>query len=109
MLKAPYKQGRIRSYRTLERGAELSPRRREEETEGLAVGASSVPCQHLALPQSAAVRAYVTRQDGGSALNNVSLASPHGTPGKWVTVLILLIGGEMCFLLTALFSGSPKP
>lgn len=46
MLKAPYKQGRIRSYRALERGAKFSPCRRRNR--GASSEVSSVLRQHLA-------------------------------------------------------------
>ena len=82
MLTAPYKQGRIRSSRTLER--KLGSFR-----VGTVGGAGdcnefgAVPA--TAFPPSTAVSAHGTRhRDRAQAWDSVSPASPHHTPRKWM-------------------------
>ena len=72
---------------------------------GVEVAMSFALCQQLFSCQALLSGLMGQGTDSGKAWDSVSLASPHRTPGKWVTELILLTKGERRFLLTAFSQG----
>lgn len=95
MLKAPYKQGRLRSSRTLKRelGSLCVGR-----IGGVEVAMSFALCQQLFSRQALPSGLMGQGTDSGKAWDSVSLTSPHRTPGKWAPEMSLLTKGEGCFL-----------